>query len=40
LHWTEAAAWAGAGDPEKLGETVRRKLKRLGNERKRRGIKF
>ena len=40
MSWTEAAAQAGAKDPGKLGETVRRKLKRLGNERKRRGGEF
>ncbi|MFE1442982.1 hypothetical protein [Streptomyces sp. NPDC058739] len=28
--WTEAAQFAGAADPEALGERVRRKLKRLG----------
>jgi hypothetical protein len=29
-HWTEAARFAGARDPEAFGERVRRKLKRLG----------
>ncbi|RPE26689.1 hypothetical protein EDD90_10659 [Streptomyces sp. Ag109_O5-1] len=34
--WTEAARFAGATDPEALGERVRRKLKRLGIEYARR----
>jgi hypothetical protein len=40
VSWTEAAAQTGAEDPEKTGDSVRRKLKRLGNERKRRGGEF
>jgi DNA-directed RNA polymerase specialized sigma24 family protein len=36
--WADAAKLAGVEDPEKAGERVRRKLKRLGNEyKKRRG---
>jgi hypothetical protein len=34
--WTEAARFAGATDPERFGERVRRKLKRLGIEYTRR----
>ncbi|MGW4983076.1 hypothetical protein [Streptomyces mirabilis] len=35
--WTEAAAAAGAADPESFGERVRRKAKRLAAEQHRRG---
>ncbi|MFH9685827.1 hypothetical protein ACH4LE_05785 [Streptomyces sp. NPDC017413] len=34
--WTEAAAVTGAADPQKLGERVRRKAKRLAAEQRRR----
>ncbi|MER7313558.1 MULTISPECIES: hypothetical protein [Streptomyces] len=34
--WAEAASVTGAADPEKLGERVRRKAKRLAAEQKRR----
>jgi hypothetical protein len=36
LSWTQAATVAGATDPVVMGERVRRKLKRLGNEHLRR----
>ncbi|KUN75399.1 hypothetical protein [Streptomyces griseoruber] len=34
--WTEAAAQAGAASPEAFGERVRRKVRRLANEQRRR----
>ena len=36
LTWAEAARIAGAADPAAVGERIRRKLKRLGAEDKRR----
>jgi hypothetical protein len=36
--WTEAAALAGASNPEAYGERVRRKLHRLGKRRAERAI--
>jgi hypothetical protein len=36
LTWAEAARIAGASDPAAMGERIRRKLKRLGTEDKRR----
>jgi hypothetical protein len=34
--WTEGAAYAGAANPEAFGERVRRKVKRLAAEQRRR----
>ncbi|GGN45289.1 hypothetical protein GCM10011578_097090 [Streptomyces fuscichromogenes] len=36
--WTEAASVAGATDPKAFGESVRRKVKRLAAEQRRRGL--
>ena len=36
LTWAEAARIAGAADPAAVGERIRRKLKRLGGDDKRR----